>query len=211
MTVSATSLTSSTVTAGESPDQDFSTESITAPANSLLAFWIAAGAEPTVTGLDLTWTVTGSATTYFGAIFLVTAEVGASEVSGEVSVTLGQSAVAYDLDCVSGDDGESLQFGTSAGGVVSASAGGGNTASLIISPGQPYLYLFGSSVGWEDGANGASPGEDPAWTQLALEGLSYGVYLETQVSPDGTNPNAVANWSNAYAGWGALGIAVSAA
>jgi hypothetical protein len=208
VTVSASSLTNSGPYVG-SGGSFYQTATVTAPAGSLLAFWCSTYPEPTISGFGLDWSLEGSVGFPEGELFLFTAAVGDTEVTGEVSTGGDMGGLTYDLDCVSGNDGESLQFGTGSAGAV-GTQGGGNTAYVTISAGEPYLYLFASSVAWEDGSNGASPGESPtAWTQLAMTGRTYGVYLETQVSPDGTNPTGVANWSNGYNGWGALGIAVS--
>jgi hypothetical protein len=216
MTVSTSSLTS-----GGLVEESFDTASVEAPAGSLLALWLTDndGLTPSVSGLGLTWTVTDSVSYTFGHLVLVTASVGDSEVSGAISVSYSSNAaVAYDLDCVSGDDGETLAFGVSALGAQVNSGGAGN-ASLTFAGG-PAFYLFGSAAAYS-GNFSASPAESPtAWTRLAFVQAYIGggdfvaVALETEVSPDASNPNALTDWSGTDweadgGGQGAIGIPVS--
>jgi len=218
MTVSASSLDSGSVEAGFGTSQSFDTASVTAPAHSLLALWLTDndGLEPSVSGLSLTWTKSAEVSYTAGHLVLMTAEVGSSSATGTIAVsyTGAQGAVAYDLDCVSGDDGETPSFGASGSFVTNFSNGTGN-ASVEFSG--PAFYLFGSAAS-SSGNFSASPGESPAWTQLAFEqgytsgGAFVAVALETQVSPDTSNPEAITDWSASVwdGGWGAIGVPITA-
>jgi hypothetical protein len=194
------------------------TSSVTAPAGSILALWLAGGTTtPSVSGLSLSWTEKSSVADNTSGwtnpqLVLFTAEVGATEVSGTVTATYtGEDPlIAFDLDCASGDDGETLTFGASAVGAVTNVNSNYNTGTATLTFPAPSFYILGSCANSEYEMT-ATPGESPAWTQLALVESTLG--LETQVSPDTSDPNAQVNWSGWYSdtgGWAVIGIPVTA-
>lgn len=219
MTVSAESLGSGSVSGGAGTSQSFETASVTAPANSLLALWLTDndGLTPSVSGLDLSWTQRASVGFNSGHLVLVTAEVGVSEVTGVVSVsyTGAQPYVSYDLDNVYGTEDESLSFGVTSGVATAQSNSQPLPSTAAVTFTSPVLYLFGSALSQSFSATSATPSENPAWTQLSFinGGLGEWNSLETQVSSDGSNSNASADWSfnNPFgeSGWGAIGIPVA--
>src|ERR1700722_11019880 len=154
MTVTATSLTSAASPYGDY-QTSYDTDSVSAPANSLLAVWVANVQTPSVSGLGLTWVQQAIVYPQDWYLALFTAEVGSSSVEGAITVGLSFATTAvWDVDCVSGDDGEVLQFGTNAIGVVTSSSGGaGSNASLTFPSSVPTLYLFASSVGSDGSAS----------------------------------------------------------
>jgi hypothetical protein len=174
-----------------------------------------------VSGLSLTWSQQAEVPTDYGTLFLFTASVGAEEVTGAVSATYAEAqyGTSFDLDCVSGDDGEALSFGVIASGVLTNYNNAPGDASITFPSSTPVFYLFGSAALYGLDGFSASPGESPtAWTQLAFcqgyepEGMGIASALQTQVSPDASEQTAVADWSGFYdglGGWAAAGIPIS--
>lgn len=220
MTISAVSLAAGAEGEGFGGPISFDITSVDAPANSVLALWLAASPdeEPSVSGLDLTWTVYASKTNPSGNLYLLTTTVGGTAVSGgTISVSYsGAPAVGWDLDCISGDDGETPALGVPASGAVTAENETDSSTDVTVTmDGGPVFYLFGSAA-YEGPEYSGAPGESPAWTELArvfpttTSPLYWALGLGTQVSPDASNPVAKADWGwSGFGYWCAIGVPVS--